>query len=191
MLLAVLARVNNSYSSPTRWAFRIAAAAQEAPIFTLGLRRLYLRMLGLSIGQKAMVAASVHIGSTKIVIGHNAGVNLGSFLDGCGRVIIEDEAQLGPFVKVLTGSHDIRSDEVRISRALVVRDVVFRRGCWVGMGAMILPGVTVGAGAVVCAGSVVHKDVAPNTMVGGNPARLIKRLPVADPDNVVPLHAAG
>jgi acetyltransferase-like isoleucine patch superfamily enzyme len=51
-----------------------------------------------------------------------------------------------------------------------------KRNCWIGAGATILPGVTVGENSVVAAGAVVTRDVEDNTVVGGNPARLIKRL---------------
>ncbi len=51
-----------------------------------------------------------------------------------------------------------------------------KRNCWIGAGATILPGVTVGENAMVAAGAVVSKDVEPNTVVGGVPARLIKRV---------------
>ncbi|MCH5330753.1 MAG: galactoside O-acetyltransferase, partial [Alistipes sp.] len=54
--------------------------------------------------------------------------------------------------------------------------VLLKRGCWIGAGSTILPGVTVGENAVVGAGSVVTKDVEDNTVVAGNPARLIKRI---------------
>ena len=54
--------------------------------------------------------------------------------------------------------------------------MVLKRNCWIGAGATILPGVTVGENAIVGAGAVVTKDVEPNTVVGGIPAKLIKRL---------------
>ncbi|CAI0925785.1 Chloramphenicol acetyltransferase [Serratia quinivorans] len=47
-------------------------------------------------------------------------------------------------------------------------------GCWIGMRAMLMPGVSIGEGAIVAAGSIVTKDVEPYTIVGGNPARPIK-----------------
>ncbi|AOM40666.1 CatB-related O-acetyltransferase [Xenorhabdus hominickii] len=53
-------------------------------------------------------------------------------------------------------------------------DTILSDGCWIGMRSMIMPGVTIGEGAVVAAGSIVTKDVAPYTVVGGNPARFIK-----------------
>lgn len=60
-------------------------------------------------------------------------------------------------------------------------DTVLKDGCWIGMRAMIMPGITIGEGAVVAAGAVVTKDVPPYTVVGGNPACMIKRrFPEAD-----------
>lgn len=60
-------------------------------------------------------------------------------------------------------------------------DTVLQDGCWLGMRAMIMPGVTIGEGAVVAAGSVVTKDVPPYAIVGGNPAKIIKyRFPEND-----------
>ena len=59
---------------------------------------------------------------------------------------------------------------------LTCKPVLLKRNCWIGAGATILPGVTVGENAVIGAGAVVTKDVEANTVVGGNPARVIKRL---------------
>ena len=61
-------------------------------------------------------------------------------------------------------------------RALLTKPVVIKRNAWIGAGATVLPGVTVGENAVVAAGAVVSKDVAPNTVVGGVPAKFIKNI---------------
>ena len=54
-------------------------------------------------------------------------------------------------------------------------DTIIENDAWIGMNAMIMPGVTIGEGAIVAAGSVVAKDVPPYTIVGGNPAKEIKK----------------
>jgi putative colanic acid biosynthesis acetyltransferase WcaF len=68
-----------------------------------------------------------------------------------------------------TGSHDFRSADFKLK----VAPIVIRTGCWIAIGSLILPGVTIGEGAVVSAGSVVLKDVPPNCLVRGNPATVV------------------
>ena len=65
---------------------------------------------------------------------------------------------------------------ITIDDGVMIGPVHIGRNAWIGVGAIILPGVTIGDNAVVAAGSVVTKDVAPNTIVGGNPAKFIKAI---------------
>ena len=73
--------------------------------------------------------------------------------------------------QIISNNHDLPDHSL-----LVCKPVHICRNAWIGAGATILPGVTVGENAVVAAGAVVTKDVAPNTIVGGNPAKLIKAI---------------
>lgn len=95
-----------------------------------------------------------------------------SFLD-MGGITLEDHVLIGPQVKLVTENHPL-NPEVR--RALIGKPILIKRNAWIGAGATILPGVTVGENAVVSAGAVVSKDVAANTVVGGIPAKFIKNI---------------
>lgn len=85
-----------------------------------------------------------------------------------------DNCLLGPRVCVYTVNHPLDPAH-RATGAQRARPVTIGNDVWVGGGAIILPGVTIGDGAVVAAGAVVTRDVAPRTVVGGNPARVLRK----------------
>ena len=88
-----------------------------------------------------------------------------------GKITIGKNCCIGEHVRLLTGSHDVNSPTFD----LVLKPITIMDDVWIATGATVLPGVTVGEGAVVAAGAVVTKDVAPWTVVGGNPAKVIKK----------------
>ena len=86
-------------------------------------------------------------------------------------ITIEDDVYIAPDVKLLTEYHP----EAPAQRHnLLTKPIVIRRNAWIGAGAIILPGVTIGENAIVGAGSVVRHDVEANTIVGGNPAKFLR-----------------
>ncbi|QPH40498.1 DapH/DapD/GlmU-related protein [Pedobacter endophyticus] len=106
-------------------------------------------------------------------IGKNVFINHAcSFLD-MGGITIEDKVLIGPRVNLVTENHPLDPAD---RRALITKPIIIRQSAWIGAGATILPGVTIGQNAVVAAGAVVAKDVAPNTVVGGVPAKFIKNI---------------
>lgn len=106
-------------------------------------------------------------------IGKNVFINFGcTFLD-LGCITIEDNVMLAPGVKLLSESHSL-SPENR--QSLIPKPIHIRENAWIGANATILQGVTVGENSVVAAGAVVTTDVPANTVVGGVPAKIIKKL---------------
>jgi acetyltransferase-like isoleucine patch superfamily enzyme len=89
---------------------------------------------------------------------------------------IEDEASIAPGTIIVahSGGSPFQTRMGIFHEA--PKKVVLKRGCWIGAGAIILPGTIVGEGAIVAAGAVVSQDVPPYTIVAGNPARAIKKL---------------
>ena len=104
-------------------------------------------------------------------VGKGVFVNHSLTCMAAGGITIDDGVMIGPNVRIVTDNHDFDNRMV-----LRCKPVHIGRNAWIGVGAIILPGVTVGENAVVAAGAVVTKDVEPNTIVGGNPAKLIKRI---------------
>lgn len=108
----------------------------------------------------------------RVSIGKNVIINKGATFISPGRVEIEDDVLIAPEVKIATVNHDMRDRH----NLLHFAKVTIKTNAWIGMGAILCPGVTVGRNAVVAAGSVVTRDVPDNAMVGGNPAQLIKMM---------------
>lgn len=102
-----------------------------------------------------------------VFINHNC-----SFLD-IGGITIEDDVQIGPSVKLTSENHPLDPAD---RKTVLLQPILIKRNAWIGAGATILPGVTVGENAVVAAGAVVSRDVPPNTVVAGIPAKVVKTL---------------
>jgi acetyltransferase-like isoleucine patch superfamily enzyme len=106
-------------------------------------------------------------------IGKNVFINHGcSFLD-LGGITIEDNVLIGPQVKLVTENHPVDPSN---RKSLDLKSIHIGKNVWLGAGAIILPGVTVGENSIVAAGAVVTKDVPSNTIVGGVPAKVIKQI---------------
>jgi acetyltransferase-like isoleucine patch superfamily enzyme len=108
-----------------------------------------------------------------IKLGKNIFINHAcSFLD-IGGITIEDDVQIGPRVNLTSENHPLDPAD---RKTLLLQTIVIKRNAWIGAGATILPGVTVGENAIVAAGAVVSRDVPPNTVVAGVPAKVVKSL---------------
>jgi len=109
--------------------------------------------------------------------GYNIRLGAGVFLNfncvilGGVGVVIGDGAQIGPAVQILTADHP-RDPAERAAGLEWGRPIRIGRNVWIGGGAIVLPGVTVGDDAVIGAGSVVTRDIPPQAIVVGNPARM-------------------
>ena len=148
------------------------------------IRYLFYKLAGVHIEGRCIIYGPLTIrpvGGTK-----NITIGKGSFLNteirfGCpkDRITIGKNCQIGPRVCFETMSHGMVYEpgkgRGRLSKPIVVDDEV-----WIGCGAIILQGVTIGKGAVVSAGAIVSKDVEPLTVVGGVPAKLLKKIDVND-----------
>ena len=105
----------------------------------------------------------------RIIVGEHVIIGDTVFLDGRSGLTIGDNVNVGSHVSIYTREHDVNSPSFAETGA----PVSIGDRAWVSSHSVILPGVTIGEGAVVAAGAIVTKDVAPYTIVGGNPAKPI------------------
>ncbi|KGE87596.1 MAG: DapH/DapD/GlmU-related protein [Phaeodactylibacter xiamenensis] len=138
------------------------------------VRALLSEVIGVPVDESTIVFPPFHTNyGRNIELGKRVFINHAcSFLD-LGGICIEDDVMIGPRVNLTSENHPV---EVATRKTLVPGLVRIQRNAWIGAGATILPGVTVGENAVVAAGAVVHQDVPANTVFGGVPAKLIKKL---------------
>jgi acetyltransferase-like isoleucine patch superfamily enzyme len=107
-------------------------------------------------------------------IGRGSWIGQQAFLHAAGGITVGVRVGIGPGARILTSRHALSGDlpdTAIMDRPLEFAPVVLEDGCDIGVGAIILPGVTVGANAQVGAGAVVTRDVAPGAVVVGVPAR--------------------
>jgi maltose O-acetyltransferase len=115
----------------------------------------------------------LHVGQGT-VIGNHVTINLDA------DVRIGNNVSVSPFVRIYTSTHQLGPGSNRRLSAVLAKPVIIEDGCWIGLGAMLLPGVTLGRGSVVAAGAVVMSEVPPNSYVEGNPAQVARELPWGD-----------
>lgn len=132
---------------------------------------LYRLIFKFPIGNKTAIWRNVYIRGVKIEIGSNCIIADHVMLDGrVNKLTIGNNVAISPYVYIWTLEHDPNS--VRF----VPRggDVNIKNNVWIASNAIILPGITIGEGAVIASGAIVTGDVAPYTIVSGNPAVKIK-----------------
>jgi acetyltransferase-like isoleucine patch superfamily enzyme len=102
-------------------------------------------------------------------------INENCTIEGMGGLTIGDNVIVGTGSQIWTFNHNFQRTDMPIRyQGETAKPVHIEDDVWIAAGCIILPGVTIGKGSVVAAGSIVTKDVAPYSIVGGNPARLIK-----------------
>lgn len=135
------------------------------------VRKLVYRHAGMSIPATSSIHWRAEFYAPEAIeVGEYCTIGDSAFLDGRSGLTIGDCVNVGSHVTIYTRQHDVDSSTFEEVGA----PVVIGSHAWIASHAIVLPGVTIGEGAVVAAGAVVTKDVAPFTLVGGNPARFIR-----------------
>lgn len=140
------------------------------------LRGWMVRPAFAACGQNLQLAHDVRIvGVARLRLGRDVFLSGGVWILANGGVTLEDEVMLGPYAVVVAGDHTRVKGSWRFGPAERA-PIHLARGAWVGAHAVVTKGVAIGAGSCVAAGSVVNRDVGPNLIVGGVPARVLKEL---------------
>jgi acetyltransferase-like isoleucine patch superfamily enzyme len=139
------------------------------------IRALFSELIGKKVDESFLLIPPFYTaGGGEIRVGHNVFVNQNCTFYDLGGLDIADDVMIGPNVSIITMGHPLEPSRRRA--ATIGKPIAIERNVWIAAGATIVGGVTVGENSVVAAGSVVTKDVPPNILVGGNPARVIRSI---------------
>lgn len=135
-----------------------------------------MRAVGFQMHKSACVWAGANFRSNKVTFGSGVFVNVGFYHDGYEALFIGDRVRIGPYVRVVTATHEIGPAEQRGPFEVIGKPVEIKAGCWIGAGVTILPGVTIEEGCVIAANSVVYEGTEQDGLYAGNPARRVREL---------------
>lgn len=135
-----------------------------------------LAHVGFTVADDVTIAPGCFFGGTNIKIGARTRINRDCFFDNAERIEIGSDCSIGFQVTFITSSHEI-GELQRRAAASAAAPIRIEDGAWLGARTILMPGVTVGRGAVVGAGAVVTQDLDSNGLYVGSPARLVKLLP--------------
>ncbi len=150
----IIAEINTGYHTP-----------QE-------VSELFSRLIGARVDPSFWMLPPFYTDFGKnIRVGRNVFINHGCEFMDRGGITLEDDVLIGPKVNLITINHPVEPSR---RRSTFCAPIVVKRNAWIGVGASVMPGVTIGENAIVAANAVVTKDVAANTIVGGIPAKAIR-----------------
>jgi acetyltransferase-like isoleucine patch superfamily enzyme len=156
----------------------LASTLVASPVWSPRMRARMLGLLGVRVSRGARVHPGIRFigGVDHLVVGRGSFLNTDVTIGANADVVLGERVHLGPGVSLLPTIHEIGPHEQRAG-ATAGAPIRIGDGSWLGAGVTVLGGVTVGEGCVVAAGAVVRTDTEPDTVYGGVPARLIRRLP--------------
>ncbi|MDZ4726972.1 MAG: acyltransferase [Leptospira sp.] len=145
---------------------------------TLGfiLRFLFIKLFSKKLTGMIWIQPGVEFIHVKnITFGKGVGINTGSYINGVGSITFSDHVLVGNNVTISSGKHPTELNELKIIEIPTIRlPIKIGKGVWIAAGAVIMPGIEIGADSVIGANSVVTKHISPNGIYVGAPAKLIK-----------------
>lgn len=138
-----------------------------------------LRRNGAQIGNGCDIEAPLFFHNcndfSNLIVGNNCHIGKNCFFDLRGKVVIENNVVISMLTSFIT-HQDLNNSELRNIYPACYKDIMVKNNCFIGAGSTILMGIIINQFSIVAAGSVVLRNVESNTIVGGVPARVIKKI---------------
>lgn len=170
-------RISRFIASVIYYGFARYLPVSNSPLsfgLTKPLRGLLCRLMVNKCGRNVNIERGAQFGYN-LEIGDNSGLGIDATVITAGGIIIGNNVMMGPDVVILTQDHG-HDDATKpmIGQGYVKAPIIIEDDVWIGTRAIVLSGIRIGKSAIVGAGAVVTKDVPPFTIVGGNPAKVLK-----------------
>jgi acetyltransferase-like isoleucine patch superfamily enzyme len=144
-------------------------------VFGRTARSSLLRAAGANIGPLARMHGGTYVSNpANLTMGYHARLNRNCYLDLHAPIVFKDYAGVGHGVTFMTTIHDV-CPGMNVGIGMHAEPITIGERAWIGSNATVMPGVTIGSDAIVAVGAVVVKDVLPNTLVAGSPARMVRK----------------
>lgn len=139
------------------------------------IRKVFGELIGAEVDASfSLIPPFYTTGGENIRIGRNAFINQNCTMYDLGGIDIGDDVMIGPNVSLITSSHPIEPSRRR--EAVIAKPIVIGKNVWIAANVTIIGGVSVGENSVIAAGSVVTRDVFPDSLYAGNPARKVRSI---------------
>ncbi len=126
-------------------------------------------------GERLVVNGKVSGSLSSLYIGNFVNFNSNATIIGSGKVVIGDYFHCGMGLTIMTENHNYdKGNKIPYDNTYITKDVIIKDFVWLGHNVTLIPGITIGEGAIIAAGSVVVNDVPDHAIFGGNPAKFIK-----------------
>jgi maltose O-acetyltransferase len=163
-------------AAESRQAYRLSREYEARYAVDLADARKVLEELLGSVGADVHIKPPLFVDYGKfITVGAGTFINYGLMALDVASITIGRDVQIGPNVQLLTPTHPVEPEQ-RLAKLEAAKPIVIGDNVWLGGGAIVLAGVTIGANSVIGAGAVVTRDVPENVVAVGNPARVIREL---------------
>lgn len=160
-----------------RYGFELYMQICASKIWPWRIRTLLYRLSGMKIAADSAIHGGGYFSGNRLVLGQGSYINRNCLIDCQNEsVTIGNRVGIAFAVNIYTTNHDY-TDETKRTGPVHGKPVVIEDSVWVSGNAVICPGVRIGKGCIIAAGSVVTQDCAPNGLYAGNPARRVKELP--------------
>lgn len=170
---------NRFFMKIKSYLYKIKGLNLKSSVYILNGAKILRYLENITLLDNVIIKSNAQICScnrdAKIIIGKNSTVGDYTFIYSSQRIEIGNDCMIAPFVYIVDSNHGTSLDLNMNLQPNETKPIKIENNVWIGTHCIILPGVKIGSGAIIASGSVVNKNIPPNTICGGVPVKLLKK----------------